>query len=194
MACFCSCFIFEYLQGRKRIREGKNVATVLDEEIQNLVDKLKELGKSSRAKYAVGARSSSNFDQQVTILRRRLHKLGGLSEEKCVEKIPRIAVESLSMTTSSGVEVEGNNLVADGDMVSCRVLTLNLPDPIASWALLTVCFGAFIGRDSEKKNGGVVEACAAGEDGRGIRFDTIRSSRQFYLRFHLRFEASTVPW
>lgn len=41
------------------------MARVIDEEIQNLVDKLKEIGRSSRAKNNAGARKSNNFDQQA---------------------------------------------------------------------------------------------------------------------------------
>ncbi|OWM69179.1 uncharacterized protein LOC116210392 [Punica granatum] len=105
------------VSGRKKIGEGKNIATVLEEEIQNLVDELKELGKGSRAKDTTWARNCSNFDRQVTVLQRRLDKLGSLSEGKRVEKIRKMAEESLSMSTSSPTEVKVEHMVSNGDSV-----------------------------------------------------------------------------
>lgn len=85
------------------------MATVLEDEIENLVDKLKELGKSSRTKEKAGSQKCHNFDQQMTVLQRRLDKLGSLSEEKRAEKIKKMAEESLSMSTSFRLEVEGEH-------------------------------------------------------------------------------------
>ncbi|KAK4758161.1 hypothetical protein SAY87_019462 [Trapa incisa] len=65
------------ISGRKKICEGKNVAGVAEEEIPNMVEKLKELRKSSRSvKYATGD-GGGNFDQRITILQKSLQKLGG---------------------------------------------------------------------------------------------------------------------
>ncbi|KAK4792320.1 hypothetical protein SAY86_022755 [Trapa natans] len=65
------------IAGRKKICEGKNVAGVAEEEIPNMVEKLKELRESSRSvKYATGD-GGGNFDQRITILQKSLQKLGG---------------------------------------------------------------------------------------------------------------------
>ncbi|KAK4741982.1 hypothetical protein SAY87_025570 [Trapa incisa] len=114
---------------RKKICEGKNVAGVLEEEIRNLVDKLKELRKSpGSVKYAARpdrrGGGGGNFDQRVTILQKRLQKLGGSSEEKrCMEKIRKMAVESLSMTMVTcppAEDPEGSSILfepaSDGSM------------------------------------------------------------------------------
>ncbi|KAL8527507.1 hypothetical protein ACS0TY_005376 [Phlomoides rotata] len=59
------------VSGREKIFEGKNANAVLEEEIEDLEDKLEELHKSSRIK----AVKCSNFDKKAWILQRRLEKL-----------------------------------------------------------------------------------------------------------------------
>ncbi|OWM70941.1 hypothetical protein CDL15_Pgr013122 [Punica granatum] len=103
---------------RKKIDDGKNMAPVLEEEKQNLGDKLKELGKGSSTKDTAGPWNCSNFDLQVMVLQRGLDKLGSLSEGKRVEKICKMAEESQSITTSSRIKVKGKNMVLNGDVRS----------------------------------------------------------------------------
>ncbi|PKI46975.1 hypothetical protein CRG98_032600 [Punica granatum] len=103
--------------GRKKIDDGKNMAPVLEEEKQNLGDKLKELGKGSSTKDTAGPWNCSNFDLQVMVLQRGLDKLGSLSEGKRVEKICKMAEESQSITTSSRIKVKGKNMVKNGGII-----------------------------------------------------------------------------
>lgn len=69
---------------------------VLEEEIEDLAQKLEELQRS----YGVGdfeVQNCGNFDKKASILQRRLEKLGGLSSEKCSEQIPDMAESILSI-------------------------------------------------------------------------------------------------
>lgn len=88
------------LQGRKKIYEGENVGVVLQEEIEELSEKLEEIQRS----YGVGdyeAQKCSNFDRKTAILQKKLEKLGGLSDEKCTQQTPEMAETSmLSIDTS----------------------------------------------------------------------------------------------
>ncbi|KAJ9698026.1 hypothetical protein PVL29_007235 [Vitis rotundifolia] len=89
------------ISGKKKICEGKSVSTVLEEEIEDLAEKLEELQRSSDAK-DLEVKKCSNFDKQTSLLQRRLEKLGGISE-KCVKEIQEIAEASLSINTSCSV-------------------------------------------------------------------------------------------
>ncbi|WOH07822.1 hypothetical protein DCAR_0727256 [Daucus carota subsp. sativus] len=86
--------------GRKKIYEGENVGVVLQEEIEELSEKLEEIQRS----YGVGdyeAQKCSNFDRKTAILQKKLEKLGGLSDEKCTQQTPEMAETSmLSIDTS----------------------------------------------------------------------------------------------
>ncbi|KAG8388992.1 hypothetical protein BUALT_Bualt02G0183100 [Buddleja alternifolia] len=74
------------LSGREKIFEGKNVNAVLDEEIEDLAEKLEELQKTSRLKdYEV--KKCSNFDKKACLLQRRLEKLGGLPDESSMKEL-----------------------------------------------------------------------------------------------------------
>ncbi|KAK7264037.1 hypothetical protein RJT34_31639 [Clitoria ternatea] len=68
------------VSGRIKICEGRNIEMVLDEEIRELTEKLERLQKRSAVK-DVGVRSQKNFDKQVSVLQRRLEKIGGSSDE-----------------------------------------------------------------------------------------------------------------
>uniref|UniRef100_A0A6N2MI24 Uncharacterized protein n=1 Tax=Salix viminalis TaxID=40686 RepID=A0A6N2MI24_SALVM len=76
------------LSVRKGICDGRDMRMVLDEEIQELTEKLERLQRRSGVKDSEG-RKCSNLDRQVSILRRRLEKFGGESDEICVKEIPR---------------------------------------------------------------------------------------------------------
>ncbi|OMP08779.1 hypothetical protein COLO4_06126 [Corchorus olitorius] len=85
------------LSGRKDICEGKNVSLVLEEQIDDLVEKLEKLQKRSGVK-DLEVKKCSNFDKQVSFLQRRLEKFGGISdEEMCVKEIREMAEASLSI-------------------------------------------------------------------------------------------------
>ena len=90
------------LQVRKGICDGKDVRMVLDEEIQELIEKLERLQRRSGVKDLEG-RKCSNLDRQVSILRRRLEKFGGESDEICVKEIQEMAEASLSIKTNCSV-------------------------------------------------------------------------------------------
>lgn len=55
---------------------------VLEEEIEDLAEKLEVLQRNSGIKDKEFKKCSSNFDKQVCHLQRRLEKLGGLSDDK----------------------------------------------------------------------------------------------------------------
>lgn len=83
-----------HLQGRKKIYEGENAGVVLQEEIEELAEKLEEIQRS----YGVGdyeVQKCSNFDKKSAILQRKLEKLGGLSDEKCTQQTPEMAETSM---------------------------------------------------------------------------------------------------
>ncbi|XVE78916.1 hypothetical protein DITRI_Ditri14bG0016300 [Diplodiscus trichospermus] len=89
------------LSGRKKICQGKNVRLVLEEQINDLVEKIEKLQKRSGVK-DLKVRKCSNFDKQVSFLQRRLEKFGGISDEEiCVKEIREMAEASLSIKTSS---------------------------------------------------------------------------------------------
>ncbi|XP_050370373.1 uncharacterized protein LOC126788426 isoform X2 [Argentina anserina] len=98
------------VSGRKKISEGRNATTVLEEEIHQLVQKLEKLQRNLGAKGMVG-RKCGNFDKQAYLLARRLEKFRGTSDEICVKEIQEMAEASLSIKTSyRGTE----NLVTSG--------------------------------------------------------------------------------
>ncbi|KAJ6755207.1 MYOSIN-LIKE PROTEIN [Salix purpurea] len=90
------------LSVRKGICDGRDMRMVLDEEIQELIEKLERLQRRSGVKDSEG-RKCSNLDRQVSILRRRLEKFGGESDEICVKEIQEMAEASLSIKTNCSV-------------------------------------------------------------------------------------------
>ncbi|KAF8396146.1 hypothetical protein HHK36_017759 [Tetracentron sinense] len=87
------------ISGRRKIYEGKSVGVMLEEEIEDLTEKLEELQRSSGVR-DFEVRKCSNFDKQASVLQRRLEKLGGISEEKCVKEIQEMAEASLKIRTT----------------------------------------------------------------------------------------------
>ncbi|CAA0833474.1 myosin-related [Striga hermonthica] len=116
------------VSGRKKIFEGKNVTDVLDEEIEDLSEKLEELQKSSRSKeeeYEV--QNCSNFDKSACLLQRRVENLKGLSSLKSRKDSQKRAelslekMEGLSKGILNRVEEEYNSilsLTANGSVAS----------------------------------------------------------------------------
>ena len=104
-----------HFQGQQRIPDGKNAATKLVEEIQELVKKMEKLHWKLRAK-DLGMRSSSNFDRQMSHLQRRLDKFGIEPEDICVKEIQEMAEASLSIKATCSVE---ESFVSNG---SCNVM------------------------------------------------------------------------
>ncbi|XP_040995251.1 protein Daple-like isoform X1 [Juglans microcarpa x Juglans regia] len=90
------------VSGRKKISEENNLSMGLEEEIQDLVEKLEKLQRSSEFK-DFEVRNFSNFDKQASLLRRRLEKFGATSGEICLKEIREMAEASLSMETSCEV-------------------------------------------------------------------------------------------
>ncbi|KAJ8551356.1 hypothetical protein K7X08_000726 [Anisodus acutangulus] len=78
------------ISGKKKIFEGKNVNAVLEEEIEDLAGKLEELKKSCKNKN-VEVRHCSNFDRKACHLQKRLEKLGGLTDEKALKELQKLA-------------------------------------------------------------------------------------------------------
>ncbi|XP_040993334.1 uncharacterized protein LOC121239982 isoform X1 [Juglans microcarpa x Juglans regia] len=107
------------VSGRKKICEGKNVSMVLVEEIQELVEKLEKLQRSSGVKDFI-VRNCSNFDKQASLLQRRLERFGATSDDICVKEIQGMAAASLSMGTSCRVE---ESFVSSG---KCNTLQVDI--------------------------------------------------------------------
>lgn len=100
------------LQGRIKICEGKNIDMVLDEEIHALTEKLQKLQKRSLVK-DFETRNSRNFDKQVSVLQRRLERIGGPSDEIYLREFEELANVSLSIKTSSRFD---DSIVASGKL------------------------------------------------------------------------------
>ncbi|KAL0435377.1 UNVERIFIED_CONTAM: hypothetical protein Sradi_0245600 [Sesamum radiatum] len=88
------------VSGRKKIFEGKNVNAVLEEEIEDLAEKLDELQKSSRTKDDE-VRHCSNFDKKASLLQRRLDKLGGFSDENSRKELQELAESRLPINNTN---------------------------------------------------------------------------------------------
>lgn len=90
------------VSGRKKIYEGKNVNVVIEEEIEDLEEKLEELQRSSGIK-DFEVQQSHNFDKKASLLQRRIEKLGGLSDGKHVKEIREMAESSFSIKTKGEI-------------------------------------------------------------------------------------------
>lgn len=101
------------VSGRIKICEGKDVDMVLEEEIQELTEKLEKLRRRSGAK-ELEARKNNNFDRQVSVLRRRLEKNGGSLEEIHVRTIQQMAEATMSIKNCS--REDGNNIISSGKL------------------------------------------------------------------------------
>jgi small subunit ribosomal protein S2e len=108
------------MQGRIKICEGKNIDRALDEEIHELTEKLKKLQKRSTVKdFEKRRRSSRNFDKQVSVLQRRLEKIGGPSDEIYLREFEEMEKVSFSVKRSSRFD---DTVVASGKLnVSVKV-------------------------------------------------------------------------
>ncbi|GER55055.1 myosin-related family protein [Striga asiatica] len=96
------------VSGRKKIFEGKNVNDVLDEEIEDLAEKLEELQKSSRSKEEFEVQNCSNFDKSACLLQRRLENLKGLSSVKSRKDSQNGAELSLCVDANHEGDKESN--------------------------------------------------------------------------------------
>ncbi|KAL0419560.1 UNVERIFIED_CONTAM: hypothetical protein Sradi_1369500 [Sesamum radiatum] len=116
------------VSGRKKIFEGKNVNAVLEEEIEDLADKLEELQKSSRTKDDE-VRNCSNFDKKASLLQRRLDKLGGLSDENSRKELQEPAESSLSINNMNhDIAIRNcktDNKSTNGDMLRKKMEALS---------------------------------------------------------------------
>jgi small subunit ribosomal protein S2e len=108
------------MQGRIKICEGKNIDRALDEEIHELTEKLKKLQKRSTVKdFEKRRRSSRNFDKQVSVLQKRLEKIGGPSDEIYLREFEEMEKVSFSVKRSSRFD---DTVVASGKLnVSVKV-------------------------------------------------------------------------
>ncbi|KAL5719761.1 hypothetical protein ACHQM5_012503 [Ranunculus cassubicifolius] len=93
------------VSGKEKIHEGKRVSFVLEEEIEELEYKLKDLQRNSTEVNDFEFRKCSNFDKEACVLQKRLQKLGGeqqglLYEEKCVNEFRELAQSSLTIKTT----------------------------------------------------------------------------------------------
>ncbi|KAL5982021.1 hypothetical protein ACLOJK_016089 [Asimina triloba] len=86
--------------GRRKMDERKDLGLLVEEEIEELEEKLQELQRSS----GVGdfeLRKCRNFDRQASVLRRRLERIEVASEEKrCVREIREMAEASMSIESN----------------------------------------------------------------------------------------------
>ncbi|KAF7831879.1 myosin-10 isoform X3 [Senna tora] len=102
------------VSGRIKICEGKDVDAVLEEEIQELTEKLEKLQRRSGAKDSE-TRNNSNFDRQVSVLRRWLHKNGGSSDGIYVRGIQQMAEASFSTKKCSRND-DDDHIVSGGKL------------------------------------------------------------------------------
>lgn len=85
---------------RKKICEEENVKVELEEEIQQLAEKLEKLRRNLEVKNS-RARKCHNFDKQAALLQRELKMFRRTSDEICVKKIQEMAEVSFSIKTKS---------------------------------------------------------------------------------------------
>ncbi|XP_038900838.1 golgin subfamily A member 6-like protein 7 [Benincasa hispida] len=71
------------VSGRNKIYEGKDMKMVLEDEINELAQKLERLRRGSRNKL-IEFRKCNNFDKQASLLQRKLEKIGEDSDELIV--------------------------------------------------------------------------------------------------------------
>ncbi|XP_075493339.1 uncharacterized protein LOC142531161 isoform X1 [Primulina tabacum] len=84
------------VSGKEKIFEGNTAKAVLEEEIEDLEEKIEELRKESRIK----VKNCSNFDKKACILQSRLEKFGSLYLESCSKELQELAEPSLSISES----------------------------------------------------------------------------------------------
>lgn len=101
------------MQGRIEICEGKSIDMVLDEEIRGLTKKLQKLQRRSTMKDFEGRKSSRNFDKQVTVLQRRLEKIGGPSDGICLREFEEMENVSLNVRRNGRFD---DSVVASGKL------------------------------------------------------------------------------
>ncbi|RYR69599.1 hypothetical protein HN873_007047 [Arachis hypogaea] len=91
------------VSGRIKICEGENIESVLDEGIRELTEKIQRLQKrstnSSQASNNNYNRRTKNFDKQVSVLQRRLDKIGGSSNDIYLREFQEMANISFSVNT-----------------------------------------------------------------------------------------------
>ncbi|TYJ02741.1 hypothetical protein E1A91_A13G250100v1 [Gossypium mustelinum] len=89
------------MQGRNNICEGNYVRMILEELINELLEKVEKLQKRTGVK-DLEAKKCSNFDKQACFLRTQFDKFGEFSDEQIrAEEIREMAEASLSIKTSS---------------------------------------------------------------------------------------------
>lgn len=71
----------------------------MEEEIQELIEKLEKLQRSLGVR-DFDVRKYSNFDKQASLIRRRLEKFGATPDEGYVKEIRELAEASLSVETN----------------------------------------------------------------------------------------------
>ncbi|XP_058733664.1 uncharacterized protein LOC131605308 [Vicia villosa] len=101
------------VSGRIKICEGKNIDMVLDEEIHELTEKLQKLQKRSTVKDSERRKSNKNFDKQVSVLQRRLEKIGGPSDGIYLREFEEMENVSLLVRRSGRFD---DSVVASGKL------------------------------------------------------------------------------
>ncbi|KAD4384453.1 hypothetical protein R6Q59_011424 [Mikania micrantha] len=91
--------------GRKKLCEGKNMKMVLEEEMQEIAEKLEELQSSYNGEEDRELQKCKNFDRKALRLQRRLERLGGLPEDETSNPIK----DEASFQSQSNGEVNKNN-------------------------------------------------------------------------------------
>lgn len=106
------------LQERKKISEGKNSKAELEEEIQELAEKVERLRRNLEAKNPGARRKCHNFDEQAADIQRELKIFRGSSDEVCVKKIQEMAEVSLSVNTMCSQANNETSVSSDDSNVS----------------------------------------------------------------------------
>ncbi|CAL5212701.1 unnamed protein product [Lathyrus oleraceus] len=101
------------VSGRIEICEGKSIDMVLDEEIRELTKKLQKMQRRSTMKDFEGRKSSRNFDKQVTVLQRRLEKIGGPSDGVYLREFEEMENVSLNVRRNGRFD---DSVVASGKL------------------------------------------------------------------------------
>ncbi|MCL7035645.1 hypothetical protein MKW94_010746 [Papaver nudicaule] len=99
--------------GKKKIYQGKNVDSVLEEEIDELEEKLNDLHRKSGVS-DIEIRKCDNFDLKASVLQRRLEKLE--FEDKYVKEIQQMAESSLTINPNNN-----NHRVTDVEILGKKM-------------------------------------------------------------------------
>ncbi|XP_074310558.1 uncharacterized protein LOC141646583 [Silene latifolia] len=96
--------------GKKKISEGENVSSVIEEEIEELSKKLVELQRRSSGLKSPELQNCSNFDKQASELQKQLEEYNEIDQnDVCVEEVEDLSVASLSTECTRKMKTYGGS-------------------------------------------------------------------------------------